>query len=49
MQEMSNEAVHIEPLLLGYVLDHFKTQEMYDKTVIHIPYTLGLVPDCFKT
>ena len=28
MQEMYNEAVHIEPLSLTYVPDRFKTQEM---------------------
>ena len=44
---MCNEAVHIEPLLLAYVPDRFKTQEMCNEAVRNKPCML-LVPDHLK-
>ena len=36
-QEMSDEAVHIEPHSLAFVHSRFKTQEMCDKAVRRKP------------
>ena len=46
---MCNKAVHMEPLLLKYIPDHFKTQEMCDKVVKDDSSFLRFVPDWFVT
>ena len=35
---MSNEAIKIEPSLLVFVPDRFKTQEMHNETVCNWPW-----------
>ena len=49
MQEMCNEAVHIEPLSLAYVPDRFKTEEMRNEAVHNKLCMLLFVSDHFKT
>ena len=34
---------------LRFILDHLKTQKMYEKAVEKSPYQLGDFPDRFKT
>ena len=46
---MCGEAVDIEPRLLEFVPDHFKTQEMCDKALRDYLFSLQLVPDWFVT
>ena len=48
-QEVHDEAVLMKPLLLVYVPDHFKTQEMRLKAVEAGPWWLRDVSDHFKT
>ena len=45
---MCHEAVRTEPLLLAYVPDRFKTQEMCNETVENEPDSLKFVPDHIK-
>ena len=44
-QEMSNEAVHKEPLSLEYVPDRFKTQRMCSEAGVHNPYMLRFMSE----
>ena len=46
---MCNEAMHIDPYSLAFVLDCFKTQKMCDKSIEIEPFTLWHVPDNLKT
>ena len=46
---MCNEAVHMEPLSLTYVLDHLKTEGMCIKAVEADPLNLRYIPDHLKT
>ena len=46
---MCFKAVKEDPKDLGIVPDHFKTQEMRDKTVSEDPYYLQYVTNCFVT
>ena len=46
---MCIKAVEVDPWLLKYVPDHFKTQEMCDAVVIEDPLLLRYVPDWFVT
>ena len=46
---MCDEAVHIKPLSLTYVPDHFKTQEMCNEAVRNKLTMLLFVPDPFWT
>ena len=48
-QEISKEAVHIEPHSLAFVHDHFKTQEICNEAVRREPCALDYVPDHLKT
>ena len=46
---MCNEAVHMKPLSLTYVLDHLKTEGMCIKAVEADPSDLRYIPDHLKT
>ena len=46
---MCNKAVRIEPILLVYVPDHFKKQEISDKAAMLCPWSLKYIPDWFVT
>ena len=48
-QEMCTTAVHMEPYILAYVLDRFKTQGMCIKAVGKSSYQLCRVRDQYKT
>ena len=45
IQEKCNGAVHVEPILLAYVPDRFKTQGMYSEAVRNKLF----LPNLFKT
>ena len=45
MQEMCIEPVCMEPHSLACVLDHFRTQEIYNEAVVGNPYMLRYIPD----
>ena len=45
---MCNEAVHMKPLSLTYVLDHLKTEGMCIKAVEADPSDLRYIPDHLK-
>ena len=47
-QGMCNEPVRIEPILLVFVPDHLKTQEMRNEAVRNGSW-LSFVPDQYKT
>ena len=44
---MCNEVVRIEPSLLVFVPDRFKTQEMYNEAVRNWPWP-SFIPDHFR-
>ena len=46
---MCNEAARIEPYLLEFVPNRFKTQKMCDKVDCNKPYLSKFVPDNFQT
>ena len=46
-EEMSNEAVEVDPWQLKDVPDHFETQEMCDDAMWEDSFSLQYVPDWF--
>ena len=45
---MFKQEVKELPFVIRYVLDQYKTQEMYDKAILENGGILEFLPDCYK-